>query len=317
MAAKGAHITQNVENRPSIFEVVAADSLNSTFYPALRKIAYFLATSKPNVFGYLLKYYDETFVLCNCVVQSYYLRNKGGSLSELFYGLTRISTETTSFPLIKKRWSLVYLVLVPYLCNKLEQRLEQWKSDYENGDVVSDGRRILLRFIPYAKAFFEGVKLLQYLSYLAGKSSTHSLVLRSLKLTLTYQHEEGEFWTFKDALSGQVKLATMLSSVLLRCLELSAFFLQFIEWWQHEANMGDLSKLPLPEAPEDDCNTPKYKNICPLCLQKWMIPTALSVSGYVYCYRCIVTHIQQKTYCPVSEYPATISDLVRVFDDDE
>lgn len=40
MAAKGAHITQNsIEARPSIFEVVAADSLNSTFYPALKRIA--------------------------------------------------------------------------------------------------------------------------------------------------------------------------------------------------------------------------------------------------------------------------------------
>lgn len=40
MAAKGAHITQNsIEARPSIFEVVAADSLNATFYPALKRIA--------------------------------------------------------------------------------------------------------------------------------------------------------------------------------------------------------------------------------------------------------------------------------------
>lgn len=39
MAAKGAHITQNIETRPSIFEVVAADSLNATFYPALKRVA--------------------------------------------------------------------------------------------------------------------------------------------------------------------------------------------------------------------------------------------------------------------------------------
>lgn len=59
MAAKGAHITQNsLDSCPSIFEVVAADSLNATFYPALKRIADFLATIKPGTFGVLVRYYD-------------------------------------------------------------------------------------------------------------------------------------------------------------------------------------------------------------------------------------------------------------------
>ena len=76
-----------------------------------------------------------------------------------------------------------------------------------------------------------------------------------------------------------LRLAAMLSTVMLRTLELSAFFLQFIEWWQNEANMGDLSKLPIPDAPPADFNSEKYKGVCPLCLQRWLIPTAVSISG--------------------------------------
>lgn len=315
MAAKGAHITPNIEARPSIFEVVAADSLNTTFYPALKRVANFLATIKPGTFGSLVRYYDEAYLIFNWVVQSYYLRHKGGSLSEVFYGLTRVSFRTQNLDRSGQRWSLIFLVVVPYLQHKIDQYLQQWKDDYENGKIVSRNKLLLVQAIPYLKACFESVKLVQYITYLAGISPTHSPVLRGLNLTLTYLAEEQESWTFKDLLGGQVKLATMLSTTLLRTLELSAFFLQFIEWWQNEANMGDLSKLPIPSAPPSDINSQRYKDICPLCLQRWLIPTAISVSGYVYCYRCIVTHLQKESKCPVTKYPASVNDLVRIFDD--
>lgn len=318
MAAKGAHITQNsIEARPSIFEVVAADSLNATFYPALKRIANFLATIKPGTFGSLVRYYDEAYLLFNWVVQRYYLRHKGGSLSEVFYGLTRISTRTQNLDHTGQRWSLICLVIAPYAYRKFEQRLHQWKDDYENGKPVSQNKVLLTKVVPYLRAYFEGVKLFQYISYLAGIGPTHSPVLRALNLTLTYLAEEEESWTIRDLLGGQVKLAAMLSTVMLRTLELSAFFLQFIEWWQNEANMGDLSKLPIPDAPPADFNSEKYKGVCPLCLQRWLIPTAVSISGYVYCYRCIVSHLQKENKCPVTKYPATVNDLVRIFDDED
>lgn len=39
MAAQGAHLTTSSIDKPSIFELVASHSLDSTFYPALKKIA--------------------------------------------------------------------------------------------------------------------------------------------------------------------------------------------------------------------------------------------------------------------------------------
>lgn len=317
MAAKGAHITQNIETRPSIFEVVAADSLNTTFYPALKRIANFLVTIKPGTFGSLVRYYDEAYLIFNWLVQSYYLRHKGGSLSEVFYGLTRVSLRTQNLDRSGQRWSLIFLVLGPYIYYKIEQRIQQWKYDHENGRILSHNKLFLSQSVPYLRACFETIKLVQFITYLAGVSPTHSPVLRGLNLTLTYLAEEGESWTVRELFGGHVKLATMLSTSLLRTLELSAFFLQFIEWWQNEANMGDLSKLPIPNAPSNDCNSQKYKGICPLCLQRWLIPTAISISGYVYCYRCIVTHLQKENKCPVTKYPATVNDLVRIFDDAE
>jgi len=62
-------------------------------------------------------------------------------------------------------------------------------------------------------------------------------------------------------------------------LELSAFFLQFIQWWQNEASQGNLTNLQVPEPPNLDTNSSKYNGKCPICLQIWQIPTAVSISG--------------------------------------
>lgn len=40
MAQNSAHVTQTLQAKPSIFELVAAESLQSTFYPALKRVAH-------------------------------------------------------------------------------------------------------------------------------------------------------------------------------------------------------------------------------------------------------------------------------------
>lgn len=74
--------------------------------------------------------------------------------------------------------------------------------------------------------------------------------------------------------------SALLTSIIFRGLELSAFFLQFIQWWQNEASQGNLTNLPVPEPPSRESS--KYNGKCPICLQVWQIPTAVSVSGWVH-----------------------------------
>lgn len=40
-----------------------------------------------------------------------------------------------------------------------------------------------------------------------------------------------------------------------------------------------------------------------------------ATSGYVFCYLCILRHLQQDPHCPVTLAPASVEDLVRVYDD--
>lgn len=97
MAAQSAvHLATSNIDKPSIFELVASSSLDSTFHPALKKIAtvsfivykypvkcllptYFqyLATLNPERYQPLIKYYDEIFLVLNAIVQNYYLRKNG------------------------------------------------------------------------------------------------------------------------------------------------------------------------------------------------------------------------------------------------
>jgi peroxin-12 len=39
MAERGAHLTTTLEAKPSIFEVIAQDSLAVTLHPALKRVA--------------------------------------------------------------------------------------------------------------------------------------------------------------------------------------------------------------------------------------------------------------------------------------
>lgn len=74
MAEKGAHLTETIQSRPSIFDVVASDNLNSTFHPAFLKLANYIAKHNPQKLGWLVKYYEEVFLVLNGLIQNHYLR---------------------------------------------------------------------------------------------------------------------------------------------------------------------------------------------------------------------------------------------------
>lgn len=98
MAEHGAHLTATEQEKPSIFEVVACDSLHSTFHPAIKRLCnvstifwlyiyiiiiilcWFLkvlAAINPDKFGWTIRFYDELFLLLNAGVQQYYVRRFG------------------------------------------------------------------------------------------------------------------------------------------------------------------------------------------------------------------------------------------------
>ena len=96
-------------------------------------------------------------------------------------------------------------------------------------------------------------------------------------------------------------------------IEISAFSLQFCNWWfaQSESRSNIFATLPIPDPP---AKSEKYDNICPICRGRNIkTPTILSISGYVFCYKCIVYHIRQTGKCPISQMSTNERHLIRLF----
>ncbi|XP_053131248.1 peroxisome assembly protein 12-like [Hemicordylus capensis] len=138
MAEHGAHLTaaSACEDRPSIFEVVAQDSLMAAVRPALQHVAKVLAESNLARYGVLWSWVDEIYALLDLLLQQHYLSACSASFAENFYGLKRVGPRGRKPRLAaaglpqKPHWkSLGLLVLLPYLRTKLEKLIAHLREE--------------------------------------------------------------------------------------------------------------------------------------------------------------------------------------------
>lgn len=168
---------------------------------------------------------------------------------------------------------------------------------------------------------YDLLALVNWILYTLGKSSSHTPLLRMLGVKLQHADESS---------SSSVSLT--------KIIEMSAFFIQFLEWWfnNQSTQAKSILSLPVPPAPHSKAceKSPKTKSgECPICHQPWKNECALRVSGYeliftskivevtyfhenfsyVFCYRCIIQYLKENNCCPVTLAPATSNDLIRIF----
>lgn len=328
MAEKGAHLTSSVLTRPSIFELIAQESLAKTIHPAVKKLCDVLAESNPGKYGFLLRWFEELYVVAEFLLQRQYLNTKGSSFSEAFYGLQRVVSHSTNAELPKRKLqlSLICLTVLPYLRRKLENiavkyKLEEADGVPENNNYPKGTRSFVIRLHSVFHIVWESLVLVQYFMYMSGKSLHHSPLLRMIGISLIYtsQEPEGLPWSYlkncitsRDFRSLPGVTFQVLRGLLSNSFEVFAFFLQFLQVWYSEQRQTNLTALPIPAAPTD-LGVNDYKNVCPICLQKRKIPTVLPVSGYIFCYRCIADYVRKNHSCPITRYPASDDDFVRIY----
>ncbi|KAF2904853.1 hypothetical protein ILUMI_01324 [Ignelater luminosus] len=327
MAESAAHFTATLEAKPSIFEVIAQSSLNSTLHPALQKVAMVLASINPKRFNWLSEYYEEVFFVLNGIIQHHYLRTKNASFSEYFYGLQRISCNSdTKLSDYHKKVSLVFLIVLPYLKRKLEEKIQIYRIENAEGSIQTNVKGVCKRAILVSHSFFEiflnSWTLIQYLRYMSDQSEFQLPFLQILKLKLVYSNElqdDSGFWSalFRGQLSFSELSKGFIQNTALSFLELSAFFIQFLQVWNQERPNYNFSALPVVPPPPPDNKAENYKGRCPICLQNWKIPTVLPVSGYVFCFPCIIRHLREHQCCPVTNLPAKPLDVIRLYDNAE
>ncbi|XP_034236660.1 peroxisome assembly protein 12 [Thrips palmi] len=330
MAERGAHLTATVLNKPSIFEVVAQDTLTATFKPAAKRVVQFFVARNPERYGWLSQWFEEVYLVFNGVLQSHYLSYNGGSFAETFYGLQRVCLKAGILPgkLPRREWllSLFFLTAFPYIRTKLEELSVRYQLEEADGVAPQNGwpktgRDTLIKFHQMLHLFWELWTLVEYLRYLSGRSNTHSPALAIARVALSYAPDEEndcswtQMWQAISSGSFRATIPSMktVGSVFTRGLELSAFFIQFLQWWHSEQTRTDITALPVPDPPPIGEHAERFGGLCPICMNPWKVETLLSVSGLVFCYRCIRTHLIKTSTCPVTHYPATMEDLVRIY----
>lgn len=133
------------EHKPSLFELLSEQQLNSLLPPTLRYLLTIATHRYPRRLLPLLNSFDELYALAALLVERHYLRTRGASFTEHFYGLVRqralassaeIPRASSAAPgparelLTLRRnggelWkNLAVLVAVPYLKRRLDEAYE-------------------------------------------------------------------------------------------------------------------------------------------------------------------------------------------------
>lgn len=96
------------------------------------------------------------------------------------------------------------------------------------------------------------------------------------------------------------------------------FMVQFLQYWYNHSDVSKTINLKkhvqVPAPLSHSMNIPS--NTCPLCLASPRHqPTALATSGQVFCHVCIVEYLKTYGRCPVTSFPSSIDQLIRLFDE--
>lgn len=238
--------------------------------------------------------------------------------------------------------SFAFLVLLPYAEGKLTKRYEAMMERRRQPNTAESRftarlRRLFLKLWPYVQVAWRGSNVAINLLCLTGlvKSFSPDLWLIGLKLDrlsrddmqLYAGQREASLVAREDAYAATPLMRRLPSTVLNNVKDASRiaipagmFFLSFLSWWYNSGQQTSAAPKPVPPPPPESIKAPggvslpADRSICALCRAVRTNPAAIAASGFVFCYPCIYTYVQQNKRCPVSHLPATVGMLIRIHD---
>lgn len=123
------------------------------------------------------------------------------SFAENFYGLKRVLTNNKEFTDSSRNISLVFLVLLPYVKRKLEEKLNVYKIESAEGCLKKDFEGRLKKLLLFSHSIFEMswtlLTLANYLKYMSNSSESQFPILQiiNMKLVRDEQQDIPGFWT--------------------------------------------------------------------------------------------------------------------------
>lgn len=295
--------------RPSVFELVACESLKNGLREALRYLLDNI-NQLDNVRRLPLPKSDETILILDLLIEYNYLRSYGSSYAENLYNLVRVTSKKDRPPLL---WSLACLAVIPYVKRKLDRYIED--LNYKETRTNDDLRNIrLYRIVTKSTSFFNLICLARYAT---DKSCYHKFLDGLLDISLISRVPDLEDETDTPMTLGY-KTSKTIADLLGRCLTLGSYVIQFLDYWNTHSNSAPLlnASLPIPEPPTKtdlEYTDERSSNICLICLHVRQNECALSNTGYVFCYSCIQKFVTTKQRCPVTGIPTTNDNIVKLF----
>ena len=115
-----------------------------------------------------------------------------------------------------------------------------------------------------------------------------------------------EFFVLKQKLvrqSGKYQMSYSFIGLLIaiKCLEI------YFNSSKKESSVGNFVEIEPPYSESE-----VGKGVCGICKESWTNPTALTCSGYVFCYACIKTHLEIFAACPITKKRASIRNLRKI-----
>ena len=255
------------------------------------------------------------YLKLSAILQSYYLYHYNSSLTEHYWGVSRsylTPSSKSSMPvscdsltpvshampvrLIKvlKVLGCLETVLLPFI----NQKLGNIHNDQYHGDDLTKVKEVLARVYPYLNLTVTIINALIKLGYFLNY--TESFSITTSLLGIKYNSSTPVTPTKLGLLRGLIELL----------FPISMFYVQFIKQWSSIEGVSPYEATIKPPPPyKSGGATP---DICPICDEKFRIPTAVPSTGVVYCYVCIFTHVQKSGVCPVSHLPVGTTQLIKL-----
>lgn len=334
--------------RPTFFELVAQEQLLGLLRPAIRHVVHFVASQASPRWLPLLHRWEVISVALFAALEGYHLRVHSASCAEHFFGLRRqVATatrrltpleaveaerrrlESPGLSLRHQVLSLLAVLLIPWVRWHLEDRLKEEDVQQQRAAGARGSSRLLLLYSPVHTAAHLTAVVYKVL-YLVGQVDTWSPLLHlfGLRLVRHFGLPQEEAPT----LSPSQKLWKWAGTAGSFTLWGALYSLQFLQWWyQREHLLQPFKPRKVPPPPplrspyEEPAGAwvqprsgrrqlvllPQDPSVCPLCHRPRRNP-ATSNGGYVFCYTCLVLHLQNFGHCPVTGVPMNVEEVRRI-----
>ncbi len=332
--------------RPSFFELVATEQLAESLRPALR-FALEVLSPRHRALRWLAHNVDEVYVALAAALELASLRRDAALISEGFYSLRRASSyrDATLLPPRAVLSSLFWGVAVPYLRIKLDNTHVELRDTPISAPPLSfrgiptrlpllvrvllalrrilisqNSRRLFLRLHPIVMGVADSASLVCKLGYLLELVPYFSPAMAMQRLVLRRLTPSEAMGPILPPAKTYTQRALRVSDAVATGVKYAAFAAlvayRFLEYYHQAEDEVPAVQTPVPPPPQPlrpVVNVPDSPDDCPLCRKRRVTPAALSKSGYVFCYECILKYVREFNKCPVTNIRAERSHICRVY----